>query len=92
MPKFDLDIPHVLPVPEARTRLGRAKAKLEQEYGVTCTWEGEDRLLVTRKGLKASVSVEAARLRVDVDIGFLLSPLSGAIRAGITKQLTELVA
>jgi putative polyhydroxyalkanoate system protein len=92
MPKFDLEIPHTLPLPEVRSRLENAKGKLESAYGATCTWEGEDRLLVTRKGLQATVHLEPSRLRIDVELGFLLSPLSGSIRSGITRQLTELLA
>jgi putative polyhydroxyalkanoate system protein len=92
MPRFDLEIPHSLPIPEVRTRLEKAKAKLETDYGANCTWEGEDRLLVSRKGLQASVNVEPTRLQVALDLGFLLTPLAGNIRNGITKQLTDLLA
>jgi putative polyhydroxyalkanoate system protein len=92
MPKFDVDVPHDLPLPEVRSRLERAKGKLESAYGAQCSWEGDDRLLVTRKGLQATVNVEPTRLHIDVELGFLLSPLAGSIRTGITKQLTELLA
>jgi putative polyhydroxyalkanoate system protein len=92
MPKFDLEIPHNLAVPEVRSRLEKARAKLENDYGATCTWEGTDRLLVARKGLQATVNVEPTRLHVDVSLGLLLSPLAGSIRNGITRQLTELLA
>jgi putative polyhydroxyalkanoate system protein len=92
MPKFDLEIPHTLAVPEVRARLEKARGKLENDYGATCTWEGEDRLMVTRKGLQAAVNVEPTRLHIDVQLGLLLSPLAGSIRNGITRQLTELLA
>jgi putative polyhydroxyalkanoate system protein len=92
MPKFDVEIPHNLPLPEVRTRLEKAKDKLESAYGAQCTWEGDDKLLVTRKGLQAAVNLEPTRLHVDVELGLLLSPLAGTIRSGITKQLTELLA
>jgi putative polyhydroxyalkanoate system protein len=92
MPKFDMEIPHNLELPEVRTRLDRARGKLESSYGAQCTWEGEDKLLVSRKGLQAAVHVEPSRLRIDVELGMLLTPLAGTIRTGITKQLTELLA
>jgi putative polyhydroxyalkanoate system protein len=92
MPKFDLEVPHHLPVPEVRSRLEGARGKLESAYGAKCTWDGEDRLLVTRKGLQATVHLEPTRLRVDVELGLLLGALAGSIRSGITRQLTELVA
>jgi putative polyhydroxyalkanoate system protein len=92
MPKFDVEIPHSLPLPEVRSRLERAKGKLESAYGATCVWDGEDQLRVARKGLEAVVHLEPTRLHINVDLGFLLSPLAGSIRSGITKQLTELLA
>jgi putative polyhydroxyalkanoate system protein len=91
MPKFDLEIPHNLALPEVHSRLEKAKGKLETAYGATCTWEGEDRLLVTRKGLQATVHLEPTRLHIDVELGLLLTPLAGSIRTGITRQLTELL-
>ena len=92
MPKFELEVPHNLPLPEVKARLERAKGKLEAEYQAKCTWEGDEKLQVARKGLQATVNLEPARLRVDVELGLLLSPLAGTIRAGITKRLTELLS
>lgn len=95
MPKFEVDIPHALTPEEVRTRLGRASAKLERDYGASCTWEGEagaQHLVVARKGLNARVAVEPTRLHVECELGFLLSPMAGSIRTGITKQLTDLVS
>jgi putative polyhydroxyalkanoate system protein len=91
MPKFEVDIPHTLPPEDVRERLGRATAKLEREYGATCKWDGDGSLIVARKGLQARVAVEPTRLHVDVELGFLLSPMAGSIRSGITKQLTDLL-
>jgi putative polyhydroxyalkanoate system protein len=92
MPKFDLEVPHNLPLPEVRSRLERAKGKLEADYGAKCSWDGEDKLVVARKGLQAIVNLEPTRLKIDVELGLLLSALSGSIRTGITRQLTELLA
>ncbi len=92
MPKFDVDIPHNLPLPEVRTRLDKATAKLEQEYGATCSWDGDEALLVKRKGLDARVGIEPTRLHVKVELGLLMTPMAGAIKSGITKRLTELLA
>jgi putative polyhydroxyalkanoate system protein len=91
MPKFEVDIPHSLPTDDVRARLGKATAKLEREYGATCRWDGDETLVVSRKGLEARVAVEPSRLHVNVELGFLLSPMAGSIRNGITKQLTELL-
>jgi putative polyhydroxyalkanoate system protein len=92
MPKFEMEVPHNLPLPEVKSRLDKAKSKLENEYQATCTWHGEQQLQVARKGLNALVNLEPARLRIDVELGFLLSPLAGTIRTGITKRLAELLS
>ena len=95
MPKFEVDIPHQLPPEDVRSRLDRATAKLEKDYGATCKWDGDPGnqfLVVSRKGLNAKVAVEPSRLHVAVELGLLLSPMAGSIRNGITKQLTELLS
>jgi putative polyhydroxyalkanoate system protein len=91
MPKFEVDIPHALSEAEAKQRIAGATGKLEKDYGATCTWTGDNVLQVSRKGLDARVSIEPARVHVDLDLGFLLTPLSGAIKAGITKELSSIL-
>jgi putative polyhydroxyalkanoate system protein len=92
MPKFDVDIPHSLSFDEAYTRLAGAIPKLEKDYGAKCTWEGERALLVSRKGLDARVAIEEARVHIDLDLGFLLTPLAGAIKAGISRELSGIMS
>ena len=91
MPKFDLDIPHTLEPTEAKQRIAAVVPKLEKDYGATCTWKGESELVVSRKGLDARVSVEPARVHVDLNLGFFLTPLASAIKAGISKELSGIL-
>jgi putative polyhydroxyalkanoate system protein len=90
MPKFDVDIPHSLAQEEARTRIAGATPKLERDYGATCTWQG-DQLIVSRKGLDARVNIEEKRIHIELNLGFMLTPLSGVIKNGITKELTGIL-
>jgi putative polyhydroxyalkanoate system protein len=92
MPRVSFDIPHRLSRDEARTRIMGATSRLEREYSATCRWDGEARLIVTRKGLKAALEVEDTQIRVALDLGFLLGPLGGSIRAGIIRQLTGILS
>jgi putative polyhydroxyalkanoate system protein len=92
MPKFDVDIPHALPPEVAKARLAGATPKLEKDYGATCTWQGDRQLLVSRKGLDARVNIEEQRIHIELSLGFLLTPLSGAIKNGITKELSNILA
>lgn len=91
MPKFEVDIPHTLTADEAKQRIASATGKLEQQYGATCTWQGEKELLVSRKGLDARVSIEAERVHIDLNLGFMLVPLATAIKGGIAKELSGIL-
>jgi len=92
MPKFDVDIPHSLSAEEARARIAGAAPKLEKEYGATCTWKGERELTVSRKGLDARVSIEAQRIHVELNLGFLLSAFSEKIKNGIARELANILS
>ena len=92
MPKYEVDIPHALDPAVAKERLANATAKLEKDYGATCTWKGDTELLVSRKGLDARVNIEPARVHIDLNLGFLLTPLAGAIKNGIAEKLSGLLA
>ena len=92
MPKFEVDIPHSLPPATAKERIAGATGKLEKDYGATCTWKGDTELVVWRKGLDARVSIEPARVHVDLNLGLLLVPLANAIKGGIAKELGGILA
>jgi putative polyhydroxyalkanoate system protein len=92
MPKFEVDIPHTLTAEAAKDRIAGATPKLEQQYGATCTWKGDKELVVSRKGLDARVSIEPQRVHIDLNLGFLLVPLANAIKGGITKELSGILA
>lgn len=92
MPKFDVDIPHSLSPEEARARIAGAAPKLEKDYGATCTWKGDHELTVSRKGLDARLSIEAQRVHVELNLGFLLSAFSEKIKSGISKELANILS
>jgi putative polyhydroxyalkanoate system protein len=92
MAKYEVEIPHSLPLDEVRRRLKSASPNIEDKYSAQLSWQGEDQLTVSRKGLQALVHLEPTRLRIDLELGLLLSALSGNIREGITRQLSELLA
>jgi putative polyhydroxyalkanoate system protein len=91
MPKFEVDIPHSLAPDEAKQRIASATGKLEQQYGATCTWQGEKELLVSRKGLDARVSIEEQRVHIDLSLGLMLVPLANVIKGGIAKELSGIL-
>ncbi len=91
MPKYQVDIPHELAVNEAKQRIAAATEKLERDYGASCTWKRDTELTVSRKGLDAVVTVEPARVHIDLNLGFLLTPFAEKIKSGITKQLSGIL-
>jgi len=92
MNKLQVDIAHRLTRDEARSRIDRATAKLAQDYSAECNWEGSERLVVRRKGLQASLDIADDRVHVDMELGLFMRPFAGSIRAGIAKQLADILA
>ena len=92
MPKYEVDIPHQLAVAEAKQRIAGATEKLTRDYGASCTWQGDNMLKVSRKGLDALVTVEPANVHIDMNLGFLLTPFAEKIKSGIAKQLSGILA
>jgi putative polyhydroxyalkanoate system protein len=92
VPKYQLDIPHTLSPEEAKQRIADATGKLSSEYGASCTWKSDNELAVSRKGLDARVVLEPTRVRIDLNLGFLMTPFADVIKTGITKKLSAILA
>jgi len=91
MTKLEVDIVHRLSRAEARSRLDGVTAKLARDYSAVCSWEGSERLVVRRKGLEARLDIDDDRVHVDMELGIFMRPFAGSIRAGIAKQLGEIL-
>ena len=92
MPKYQLDIPHTLAPEEAKKRIDEATGKLSSDYGATCTWKTDTEVAVSRKGLDARVVLEPSKVRIDLNLGFLMTPFADLIKTGITKKLAAILA
>ena len=92
MPKYQLDSPHTLSPDEAKKRISEATGKLSSDYGASCTWKSDNELAVSRKGLDARVTLERSRVRIDLNLGFLMTPFAEVIKNGITKKLSAILA
>ena len=91
LPKYQLDIPHTLAADEAKKRIDEATGKLSSDYGASCTWKSDNELAVSRKGLDARVTLEPSRVRIDLNLGFLMTPFADMIKTGITKKLSAIL-
>jgi putative polyhydroxyalkanoate system protein len=92
MNKLEVDIAHRLTRAEARSRIDRVTSKLAQDFSAECSWEGSERLVVKRKGLQASLDIADDKVHVDLELGLFMRPFAGSIRAGIAKQLADILA
>jgi putative polyhydroxyalkanoate system protein len=92
MNKLEVDIAHSLSRDEARSRIDRVTAKLARDFSAECNWEGVGRLVVKRKGLQAYLDIADDRVHVDMELGMFMRPFAGTIRAGIARQLAEILA
>ncbi len=92
MSKLEVEIAHRLSRAEARSRIDRVSAKLAKDYSAECNWEGSERLIVKRKGLQASLDIAEDRVHVNMELGMFMRPFAGSIRAGIAKQLADILA
>jgi len=92
MSKLEVEIAHRLSRAEARSRIDRVSAKLAKDYSAECNWEGSERLIVKRKGLQASLDIAEDRVHVNMELGMFMRHFAGSIRAGIAKQLADILA
>jgi putative polyhydroxyalkanoate system protein len=92
MNRMEVDVPHQLSRDEAKSRLDRVTEKLARDFSAVCNWYEGDRLIVKRKGLAASLDIADDRVHVDLELGMFMRPFAGSIRAGIAKQLADILA
>ena len=92
MNKMEVDVPHQLSPDEARSRLDRVTERLARDYSAVCNWDGGSRLVVRRKGLQASLDIADDRVHVNLEFGMFMRPFAGTIRAGIAKQLAQILS
>jgi len=92
MNKLEVDVAHRLTRDEARSRIDRVTEKLARDFAAECNWDSGNRLVVKRKGLHASLDIGDDRVHVDMELGLFMRPFAGTIRAGIVKQLADILA
>jgi putative polyhydroxyalkanoate system protein len=92
MSKLEVDITHQLGRVEACSRIDGVTEKLARDFSAECNWDGGSRLVVRRKGLMAFLDVADDRVHVNMELGMFMRPFAGTIRAGIAKQLADILA
>ncbi|AKA84012.1 polyhydroxyalkanoic acid system protein [Pseudomonas synxantha] len=91
MARITVEREHSLGKEQARAKAEQLARKLEDKYGVESSWSG-DTLKLTRSGVKGTVAVADDSLRIDVELGLLMSAMSGTIKSEIEKALDKALA
>ena len=86
MARIIVERTHTLGREVARAKAEQLAVRMEREYGVRCQWQG-DVMEVRRSGADGRIEVEEDRVRVLLNLGFLLSAMGGSIRAQIERSL-----
>jgi putative polyhydroxyalkanoate system protein len=91
MPKLNIEQPHNYSAEEARTKLDPMTAKLAQ-YGVTANWSTPTHAEIKGTGLKGTITIEAQKVAVFLDLGMMLIPMKGKIEEQVKKGLAQALA
>lgn len=82
---------HALGAEGATDRLKGIEPKLKEKYGVTLAWTGH-RAEVKGTGVSGRITVEEARVGLELKLGLMLKPLKGKIQEGIERQVEKALA
>jgi putative polyhydroxyalkanoate system protein len=92
VPRFEITQPHHVSPEEARQRLERLSADLQERYGLVPVWVSPTVVEVRRSGASGTLRIEPDRIRVQVDLSFVLTPLRAEIESRIRRELVDLFA
>lgn len=88
MARISVERAHGLGKEAAREKADKLAEKLAAQYGLQPSWSG-DTLNLKRSGVKGAVHVGEDTIRVDVELGLLMSAMSGTIQSEIEKALDK---
>lgn len=91
MAHIQVERAHTLGKEAAREKADKLAQKLKEQYGLEPSWSG-DTLNLKRSGVKGTVKVTEDFLRIEVELGLLMSTMSGTIKSEIEKALDKALA
>ncbi len=94
MATIDIKRSHTLGLDIAKTKAEELAKGLEQ-IGIQWRWQGDDIAFEAAsgvaKGAKGTVAVDAANIRVAIDLPFLLKAMKGTIEQKVNAKLDALI-
>ena len=91
MAHISVERAHGLGKEAAREKADQLAQKLSEQYGLVPQWSG-DTLNLKRSGVKGAVHVSDDSIKVDVELGLMMSAMSSMIKAEIEKALDKALA
>lgn len=95
MATIDVSRAHTLPLDQVKLKAEELAKGLEEKLGFVWKWVGNDIDFHApggiAKGAKGQVAVAADKVRVTVDLPFLLRAMKGTIQDKIEKKMAELL-
>ncbi|MBX9913117.1 MAG: polyhydroxyalkanoic acid system family protein [Pseudomonadaceae bacterium] len=88
MARINVERPHSLGLSGARAKAELLAVRLASEYDVRYRWVG-DNLEFKRSGADGVIAVTDERVRVELNLGLLLSAMGGSIKREIEKTLDD---
>ncbi len=85
---------HTLGLPAARKIAFRWAEHVEEEFGMSCTYEEgktADEVCFTRSGVDGTLTVTKDKFELNAKLGFLLGAFMGKIESEIVKNLDDLL-
>jgi putative polyhydroxyalkanoate system protein len=79
---------HGLSPSMARAAAQKVADRIAAEYGLDCRWEG-DVLRFARDGVAGSLTLEATRAAMRIQLGFLLGAFAPAIEAKVAASMKK---
>jgi putative polyhydroxyalkanoate system protein len=86
---------HALGLAQARKIAFQWAEHVEQEFGMSCTYEQghrTDEVCFTRSGVNGTLTVSKDRFELIARLGFLVGAFKGRIESEIIKNLDDLLA
>lgn len=88
MPKISISRNHSLSPAVIKQRIVDLGEKLQVKYQAKTSWEKDEKTMnVKGPGVEGKLLIADTKVDVNLDIGFLLSPMKGKIEEALTKEL-----
>ena len=91
MARINVERAHNLGLEAAREKAQPLVEKLAGQYGLTPTWQG-DTVKLKRSGVNGTLEIGEKTVKVDVELGMLMSAMSGMIQSEIERSLDKVLA